>query len=377
MRRGGHAKRVKVTTQDNWKKLASYMEATPHTRRVIGLLGAVLSFVVVVVGAGCSGDLLRYRTKMWKKCQGDLLAQKERYERFQEKHEGALAEARKKRVQLEKRIAGLKGDVQSRDARVAALKREIAANAEKIVELNKQKEQMRKRSELFKKLALKLREMIEAGNLKVEIRKGRMIVKMSDKVLFDPGRARLKKDAREPLRKLAAVLKEIADRDFVVAGHTDNQRLKSGGRFKSNWELSTARAVQVVKFLQKEGVSGKRLSASGYAQFDPLGNNETDEGRALNRRIEIVVMPKISELPPIQRSSGGDTKSGGDTDTRPTPRRDTRPTPRRDTRPTPRRDTPPTPRRDTPPTPRRDTPPTPRRDTPPTPRQDTRPTPRT
>ena len=265
-----------------------------------GTLQKLFMFLSLLPLIGCSGDLLRYRTKMWKKCQENVLEQKKRQEKLKENCAQNAEKAKRRREILVKEVKKLKDDLQGRESRIIALEKKVRADAEQIEELDRQKKEAQKRSDLFKKLAQKLREMIEAGSLKVEIRKGRMIVKMSDRVLFDPGRAKLKKEAREPLKKLAEVLKDIPDRDFVVAGHTDDKKLKSGGRFKSNWELSAARSVQVVKFLQREGVDGRRLSAAGYSEFDPVADNSKEGGRTLNRRIEIVVMPKISELPRIE-----------------------------------------------------------------------------
>lgn len=271
---------------------------------------AFLAFFMVGSGPyGCGGELLRYRTKMWKQCQEDLEKQKETHDRVKEDHKAELQKAGRERSLLAADLNNLKDELLKRDHRIDALEQRAKSDAEQIEELNRQKAQAQERSDLFKAIALSLKEMIEAGDLQVEIRKGRMIVKMSDQVLFDPGRAELKRGAREPLRKLAEVLKDIPDRDFVVAGHTDNKRLRSGGRFKTNWELSTARSVEVVKFLQKEGVAAERLSAAGYSEFDPIGDNTTEKGRALNRRIEIVVMPKISELPSIQIEEDPDSDS--------------------------------------------------------------------
>jgi chemotaxis protein MotB len=93
------------------------------------------------------------------------------------------------------------------------------------------------------------------------------------------------------------VLKQIANRDFQVAGHTDNIPVR--GRFPSNWELSTARAVTVSRFLQGQGVDPAHLSAAGYAEFQPAADNGTPEGRQQNRRIEIVLMPSLDELPDL------------------------------------------------------------------------------
>ena len=94
------------------------------------------------------------------------------------------------------------------------------------------------------------------------------------------------------------MLASIQNRDFQIAGHTDNKPIKSA-RFPSNWELSTARGVAVTRFLAANGVPETRLSAAGYADTQPVASNDTPEGRAQNRRIEIVLMPNLDELPDL------------------------------------------------------------------------------
>jgi chemotaxis protein MotB len=161
--------------------------------------------------------------------------------------------------------------------------------------------QAEQRNELYRSLIARLRDAIGAGTLAVEVRKGRMLVKLGDAILFDPGQATLKPDGQRALREVALALKEIADRDFLVAGHTDNRPIKNSP-FASNWDLSTARAVTVVRFLQGEGVDPRHLAAAGYSEFDAVADNDTEAGRAQNRRIEVVVMPRIDELPQIDIS---------------------------------------------------------------------------
>jgi chemotaxis protein MotB len=90
-----------------------------------------------------------------------------------------------------------------------------------------------------------------------------------------------------------------ADRHFLVAGHTDNIPIKSK-KFASNWELSTARAVEVVKLLVDSGMKPSQIGAAGYAEFDPAAPNATPDGQKQNRRIEIVVEPNLSELPSLE-----------------------------------------------------------------------------
>jgi chemotaxis protein MotB len=115
-----------------------------------------------------------------------------------------------------------------------------------------------------------------------------MTVKMKDKILFSSGSARIGKEGKEALTAVAEVLAGIEDKVVRVEGHTDNVPLGRGG-FATNWELSTARALAVVRLLQDSGVDPARLAAAGYGEFQPIASNDTPEGRSENRRIEIVL----------------------------------------------------------------------------------------
>jgi chemotaxis protein MotB len=190
----------------------------------------------------------------------------------------------------------LKTELDSMGAKRDQLAKRLGATKKEIEQLRKARSAAEKRNATFRKLLARLKSMIDAGKLKVEIRKGRMIVKMSDKILFDAGKMRLKKEGKAALKQLAAVLKDIGDRDFLVAGHTDNVPIKTR-RFRSNWELSAARAVNVVKYMQGEGVDPKHLAAAGYSEYDPVGDNSKPEGKRTNRRIEFVLMPNLGEMP--------------------------------------------------------------------------------
>lgn len=167
----------------------------------------------------------------------------------------------------------------------------------RLEELRKQKAAAEARAATFRTLVDKLRSMIDAGQIKVTIRNGRMLIALPNDVLFDSGKTALKKEGQDALARIAQVLAGMPkDRRFLVAGHTDNLPIKTA-RFPSNWELSTARAVEVAHLLIKSGMSPDVVGAAGYAEFDPVGANETPEQRALNRRIEIVLEPNLSDLP--------------------------------------------------------------------------------
>ncbi len=210
-----------------------------------------------------------------------------------------LASTRNKLSTTESERDQLKGELTALGANKDELAKRLQATKQEIEELRKARAMAEKRAAVFRQLMARLRSMIDSGKLQVEIRKGRMIVKMSDKILFDPGKTKLKDEGEEALKQIAAVLKDIGNRDFLITGHTDNVPIKTQ-RFPSNWDLSAARAVTVTKFMQSEGVDPKHLGAAGFSEFDPVGDNTTEDGRRSNRRIEIVLMPNIEEMPSIE-----------------------------------------------------------------------------
>jgi len=120
-----------------------------------------------------------------------------------------------------------------------------------------------------------------------------LIITMTNDILFDSGKSKLKKDAQPVLKKIAVVLNEnVADRDVGVEGHTDNVPIKHSS-WKSNWELSATRATSVLHYLIDEcQVAPERLSAIGYGEYRPIESNDAKAGRARNRRVEIIILPK-------------------------------------------------------------------------------------
>jgi chemotaxis protein MotB len=176
-----------------------------------------------------------------------------------------------------------------------------------IEELRSKERQAQARLQTFRGMIEKFQKMIESGKLRVRIVRGRMVVELSDNILFDSGRADLKKEGQTALQEVAGVLASIPDREFQIAGHTDNVAIKTA-KFPSNWELSTARAVTVARFLATQGVPENRLSAAGYAETQPVASNDAPEGRQQNRRIEIVLMPNLDELPDLSALEASGTK---------------------------------------------------------------------
>ena len=141
-----------------------------------------------------------------------------------------------------------------------------------------------------------LKEQIAQKEIKLEEIEGKLKVTFVDKILFDSGSVMIKPKGQEVLLKLADSFRDNEDQNIVVEGHTDNVQIGSAllDRFPTNWELSTARATAVVRFLQEKGnIAPRRLTASGFSFYQPVASNETPEGRKQNRRIEIILVPAL------------------------------------------------------------------------------------
>lgn len=195
-------------------------------------------------------------------------------------------------------LAAVRGEKEALEQRLSGVGNELSSMRAESEKSAKALEAARKRQELFKKMVEKFRAMVESGKLKVKIQNNKMIVELASAILFPSGQAKLSQEGDAALTEVAAVLATITDRQFQVAGHTDDKPIKNA-RFKSNWELSSARAVAVVKKLSEGGVAEKNLSGAGYADTQPVAPNDNEEGRALNRRIEIVLQPNLDELPDL------------------------------------------------------------------------------
>lgn len=168
------------------------------------------------------------------------------------------------------------------DPRRAALASELEASNKRIQELNK--------------LLADLQGMKDAGKIHVIEREGLTVLQLPEKILFPSGRAELTAEGKRTTEQLAELLKHIEEHQLMVTGHTDDRPLASSSPFDTNWELSTQRAVSVVKALASRGVPAPNLAAAGYAEHAPVAPNESEDGRAQNRRTEIVLMPHFRDI---------------------------------------------------------------------------------
>lgn len=158
---------------------------------------------------------------------------------------------------------------------------------------NREKE-LRAAQDTYGELIDKMRTEISRGEITISDLQGKLTVNLVEKILFDSGSAEIKSSGKEVLSKVGTILNEVKDKEIRVEGYSDNlpisPRLQS--IYPSNWELSSARAISVVQFLRNSlNIPGERLSASGFAEFRPIADNSTPEGRAQNRRIQIILAP--------------------------------------------------------------------------------------
>jgi chemotaxis protein MotB len=171
--------------------------------------------------------------------------------------------------------------------------------AEREKTLNELQQVIARQDSITKRLNDVLRNALLGFNsdeLSVEIKNGKVYVSMSDKLLFKSGSAAVETKGKEAIKVLAGVLEKNLDIDILIEGHTDNVPIKTAV-YQDNWDLSVARATSIVRILTVEYKIGPtRLTASGKGEFSPRATNETPEGRALNRRTEIILSPKLDEI---------------------------------------------------------------------------------
>jgi chemotaxis protein MotB len=204
-----------------------------------------------------------------------------------------LGELKSINTELTKQAAGCEV---GRDQAQKAHESDLSATREELGELRKQRAETEKRLAAFKDLTARFQQMIDAGKLEASVRNGSMLLRLPAEILFPSGRAELSRPGEMALMEVALILKQFQERRFMIVGHTDNQPVR-GGPYKSNWELSTARAVHVTQFLVDAGLPAMNLIAAGQGEHDPVALNSTETGRQENRRIDIVLVPDLAEMP--------------------------------------------------------------------------------
>jgi chemotaxis protein MotB len=205
-----------------------------------------------------------------------------------------LATCRQAVVQLEERLGAVTSE---RDALTAQRDALDARTLQLATTLSQRDEELARLTATSKSLEEKLSREIARGDVTVTQANGRVQVDLLDKVLFDSAKAEVSSRGEELLTRLGAILATVEDRQIQISGHTDDAPItlpELKAQFASNWELSAARAVNVVRFLsEKARVKPSRLVAAGYGPYRPAASNLTPKGRAANRRIEVLLLPEL------------------------------------------------------------------------------------
>ena len=278
--------------------------------------------VIATLGAACGVPKQKYQAAVDEAGRNLSSANDQRQradaceakERETEARAGAAekraAELTERLSELEKAASAASADASRQRALVAELAKSkelleaqsVSASAEadrqrKLAEqLAEEKSALQAKSKEYESLAASLDSEIKAGRIKLSELQGKLTVRMGERVLFPSGSATISADGKATLRKIADAFASVHDRVIRVEGHTDNVPIHTE-RFPSNWELSAARAIAVVRYLQERGIDPALLGAAGYGEYQPVASNDTADGRAENRRIEISLAAPLQTLP--------------------------------------------------------------------------------
>ncbi|MBB5635810.1 chemotaxis protein MotB [Pedobacter cryoconitis] len=265
----------------------------------IGLLASAFSSCVVLSPKKYKALLARQDSLSngWTGAQGSI-----------DNLQSAISKLQRDTANLNGQINELQGKYKAINGSYAKLKDNSSSAISKLSEDLKKREQrlkeveevLRKRDEASNQLKEKLQQALlgfSKNGLTVEMKNGKVYVSLTDKLLFPSGSIVIDEKGKQALTQLAKVLKEQPEIIIAVEGHTDSQKITNLGQIKDNWDLSVLRSTSVVRYLtETEKVAGVRLTATGKGEFQPLELNTTPEGRSKNRRIEIVLSPKLDEL---------------------------------------------------------------------------------
>lgn len=248
--------------------------------------GVYFIFILLWAAIGLGGYAWYERTR-GERTRGELAAT-----------EADLKTLKSDKTSIDKKLTDLQTErdkLSGADSELQDTKAKLAAVESRLHELEDERAAVDARLAEFREVTDKFKKLIDAGTLEITFRRGRMIVELPASVLFDSGSADLSDDGKKAVVEVAHILASVRSRRFIVGGHTDN--VPAVKEYKSNWALSTARAVTVLEALMRAGMDPTRLVAAGYAEYDPVSTNATAEGRQKNRRIEIILEPYLVAPP--------------------------------------------------------------------------------
>ncbi|PKN19655.1 MAG: chemotaxis protein MotB [Deltaproteobacteria bacterium HGW-Deltaproteobacteria-6] len=229
-------------------------------------------------------------------CSGCLVAESKYLKKADEadqmtKQAAALETVNKN---LKEQIKSLTGQNEDLTGAVAILEAENNKLKQNVSQVTKKTQEVEKASNTYRELLNEMKGEIAQGQITIKELKGKLTMDVVDKILFDSGEAKVKKEGIEVLSRVVEILKTVKDKNIRIEGHTDNVRITSklARVYPTNWELAAARAINVSKYLQQQGIDPTILSATAFGEYQPVADNTTPEGRAKNRRIAIILLPK-------------------------------------------------------------------------------------
>jgi len=210
----------------------------------------------------------------------------------------AFANATKEKEDLDKVLKSKSDDLSKTISDIrqknANLEAENTKLKENLAELKKKEAKVESESNTYKQLMQEMKGEVAKGQITISELKGKLTLDVVDKILFASGQSEVTKEGLAVLKRVIDILKNVKDKAIRVEGHTDNVKIKGSLArvYPTNWELSAARAINVTKYLQQQDIDPALLSATAFGEYNPIANNTTSEGRAKNRRIAIILLPK-------------------------------------------------------------------------------------
>jgi chemotaxis protein MotB len=195
---------------------------------------------------------------------------------------------------LQAKTDDLSKSISENRKKIADLEAENTKLKDNLDQLKQKSQEVEAQSNTYKDLLKEMKAEISQGEITITELKGKLTMDVVDKILFASGEAKVKKEGLEVLKRVVDVLKNMKDKNIRIEGHTDNVQIAGhlSKVYPTNWELSAARALNVTKYLQEQGIDPKIISATAFGEYQPLADNDTPEGRAKNRRIAIILLPK-------------------------------------------------------------------------------------
>jgi chemotaxis protein MotB len=258
-----------------------------------------LSFIIVLMFSFFIGGCVTTATYEKKSAEADSQAKElaaVKADRDQLKE--AFANAAKERDELDKVLKSKTDDLSKSIAdlrqKTADLEAENTRLKENLAELKKKEADVQSESNTYKQLMQEMKGEVAKGQVTISELKGKLTLDVVDKILFASGQAEVTKEGLAVLKRVIDILKNVKDKSIRIEGHTDNVKIKGAlvKQYPTNWELSAARAINVTKYLQQQGIDPAFLSATAFGEYKPMAGNDTPEGRAKNRRIAIILLPK-------------------------------------------------------------------------------------